>query len=90
MRQLLAHVVQKVNPRLSLINHAETISAHVIEHIDEVPSSGGKLKRTLGRADATDLLGEGTYIRDDERLSHSRFSVTRQTYRNSGSTINVR
>jgi hypothetical protein len=61
LRQLLAHAVQKVNPQLSLISHAETISVYAIEHIDEVTSSGGKRKRTLGRTDATDLLDEGTY-----------------------------
>jgi len=53
--------MQKVNPQLSLINHAETISVYVTEHSDEVTSSGVKRKRTLGPTDATHLLDEGTY-----------------------------
>ena len=43
------------------MSNAESIKVHVVEHIDEVTSSGGKRKRTLGRTDASDLLDEGVY-----------------------------
>jgi hypothetical protein len=56
----------KANPQLPLINHAETISVYVIEHIDEVTSSRGNQKRTLGRSDAIDVLDEGTYETMDD------------------------
>jgi hypothetical protein len=56
LRQLLAHVVKEVDPRLSLIDNAGSITVHEIEHVDEVTSSGGKRKRTLGRTCATKLL----------------------------------
>ena len=56
LRELLAHVVDKAcsDARMTLDN-AELITVDVVEHIDEVSSSGGKRKRTLGRACATDL-----------------------------------
>ena len=47
LRQLLAHVVETVDPRLSLHN-VGSITVHLVEHVDEVTSSGGKRKRTLG------------------------------------------
>ena len=42
-----------------LLDNAESINVNLVEHIDEVASSGGKRKRTLGRTCATDLLDEG-------------------------------
>jgi hypothetical protein len=61
LRQLLAHVVNKVNPLLYSLDNAESIAVSLVEHIDEVTSSGGKRKRILGRTCATDLLDEGVY-----------------------------
>ena len=60
-RQLLAHVVNKVNTCLYSLDNAESINVYLVEHIDEVTSSGGKRKRTLGRTCATNLLDEGLY-----------------------------
>jgi len=62
LRQLLVHVVEKVDPRLSLIYNAGSITVHVIEHVDEVTSSSGKRKQTLGRTCVTILLDENTYV----------------------------
>ena len=55
LRQLLAHVVGLADTRISL-NDAETIALHVVEHVDDVTSSGGKRKRTLGETSASDLV----------------------------------
>ncbi len=43
------------------LDNAEFITIDVVEHIDEVSSSGGKQKRTLGITCATDLLDESVY-----------------------------
>ncbi len=61
LRQLLAYVVEKVDPCLSLIDNAGSITVHIIEHVDEVTSSNGKQKRTLGRTFATRLRDENTH-----------------------------
>ena len=60
LRQLLAHVVGLANTRISL-NDAETITLYVVEHVDDVTSSGGKRKRTLGKTNATDLVDDLVY-----------------------------
>ena len=60
LRQLLAHVVGLADTRISL-NDAETITLYVVEHVDDVTSSGGKRKRTLGKTNATDLVDDLVY-----------------------------
>jgi len=63
LRQLLAHVVGNlsIDARIAIENNAEFITFDVVEHIDEVSSSGAKRKRTLGRTCATDVLDESVY-----------------------------
>ncbi len=59
---MLAHIVSKLNPRRYSLDNAKAMSVHIVEHIDEqVTSSRGKRKRSLGRACATNLLDEGVY-----------------------------
>jgi hypothetical protein len=61
LRQLLAHVVGLADERISL-NDAEIITTlHVIEHVDDVTSSRGNRKRTLGKTNAPDLIDELVY-----------------------------
>ena len=60
LRQLLIHIVNKVDANLSL-DIVEIITLHVIEHVDETTSSEGKRKRAIGRTCATDLLDETVY-----------------------------
>jgi hypothetical protein len=43
------------------LNDAETITLYVVEHVDDVTSSGGKRKRTLGKTNATDLVDDLVY-----------------------------
>ena len=60
LRQLLAHVVGLADTRISL-NDAETITLHVVDHVDDATSSGSKRKRTLGKTNATDLVDDLVY-----------------------------
>ena len=75
LRQLLEHVVNKVNARLYSLNNAESIKVHVAEHIDEVTTSGGKRKRTLSRTDASDLLEEGVYETMNDCWTRARVHI---------------
>ena len=43
------------------MNDAETITLHVVEHVDDVISSRGKRKRILGKTNASDLIDEPIY-----------------------------
>ena len=68
-RQLLVHVVNKVNARLYSSDNAESINVYLVEHIAEVKSSGGERKQTLGRTCASDLLDEGVYETMDDCIT---------------------
>jgi len=59
---LLTYVVGNActDARMTLDN-AKFITIDVVEHIDEVSSSGGKRKRILGRTYATNLLDKSVY-----------------------------
>ena len=57
-RDITATTAHKVNARLNSLDNAESINVYLVEHIDEITSSGGKRKRTLG---ASDVLDEGVY-----------------------------
>ena len=86
---MLARVVNKVNARLYSLDNAKSINViYLVEHNDEVTSSGGKRKRTLGRTCVSDSLDEGVYeTMNDCSTREFIFNVSHVEVREGGTTV---